>query len=78
MHALLDHLHEVGFTAANGLDSLDGLVDAVIEVQRQGLETVRRLAAAGHPRQVAVLSDGLAEAVRQKIAWAEANRGLFS
>jgi hypothetical protein len=50
----------------------------VIAVELQGLETVRRLAAEGHPRQVAALADGLAGTVRRNVAWAEANRNLFS
>jgi Phosphotransferase enzyme family len=66
------------FATAYGLDSLDGLVDEVIAVELQGLDTVRRLAADGHPRQVAALSDGLAETVRRNVAWAEANRESFS
>jgi hypothetical protein len=46
------------FAEAYGLTTTDGLVDAVIAVQRLDLDWVKRLAAQGHPRQVAMVQAG--------------------
>lgn len=65
------------FAAAYGLASATGLTDAVIDVQRDGIEQVRHLAAAGHrprPRRVA---GGLLGELDQRVAWSRANRHLF-
>jgi hypothetical protein len=65
------------FAEAYGLTSTDGLVDQVIAVQRAGLDLVRRLAAEGHERQLAMVQAGALDEIRRRIAWSEQNRGLF-
>ncbi|HET6707093.1 aminoglycoside phosphotransferase family protein [Amycolatopsis sp.] len=65
------------FAGAYGLTSTSGLVDAVIEVQRDGIEQVRRLAAAGHQPQVDWVASGLLAELANRVAWSEAHRHLF-
>jgi hypothetical protein len=65
------------FAAAYGLPSTTGLVDAVIDVQRDGLEVVRRLAEAGNQPQVHWVAQGMLTDVERRIAWSRANRHRF-
>jgi hypothetical protein len=65
------------FATAYGLSSVDGLVDEVIAVQREVLARVERLAAVGHPRQVALVAAGERARLQGSIDWSEANRRLF-
>jgi hypothetical protein len=65
------------FAEAYGLPDPDGLVDRVIAVQRQGLDLVRRLAAAGHQRQVTAVESGEVAVTEQQIRWSEEHRDLF-
>jgi hypothetical protein len=65
------------FASVYGLRSTSGLVDAVIEVQRDGIEQVRRLANAGYQPQVGWVSGGYLEELASRLAWSQANRYLF-
>jgi len=65
------------FAEAYGLTSTDGLVNEVIAVQRAGLELVRRLAAEGHERQIAMVEAGEFDEIHRRIRWSEDNRHLF-
>lgn len=65
------------FAEAYGLTSTEGLVDGVIAVQREGIETVRRLADDGHERQVAMVADGELERLQGNVDWSLRNRHLF-
>jgi PAS domain S-box-containing protein len=65
------------FAEAYGLTRLDGLVDEVIRVQREGLATVHQLADRGLEPQVTWVADGYLAALRDRIAWSEEHRGLF-
>ncbi|MGP4113439.1 aminoglycoside phosphotransferase family protein [Streptomyces sp. 4N509B] len=64
------------FATAYGLTSTDGLVDAVIDVQENGTEHVRRLAEEGHQPQAAWVADGHLDELRRRVAWSRANRHL--
>jgi hypothetical protein len=78
VHALLRHLEKAGFfAAAYGLDSTAGLVEAVIDAERDGIEQVRRPAAAGHQPQARWVTDGSLGELERKRAWSQANRHLF-
>lgn len=65
------------FAAAYGLTSTTGLIDAVIDVQQDGIEQVRRLADAGHQPQVQWVADGFLDELGHRPAWSQANRHLF-
>ncbi|MGI5171236.1 aminoglycoside phosphotransferase family protein [Spirillospora sp. CA-253888] len=65
------------FCAAYGLAPADGVVDAVIAVQREGVELVRRLAEQGHQPQADWVAEGRFQELAQRVAWSEANRGSF-
>lgn len=65
------------FASAYGLASTAGLVEAVIDVQRDGIEQVRRLAAARHQPQARWVTDGFLGELERKRAWSQANRHLF-
>ncbi len=64
------------FAAAYGLTSTAGLVDAVIAVQRDGIERVRALADSGRQPQVGWVADGFLDELAAKLAWSLANRRL--
>jgi hypothetical protein len=66
------------FAEAYGMTSTDWLVDAVIANQVGAIETVRRLAAEGHDRQVAMVADRYPEQLEQHVRWIEENRSLFA
>jgi hypothetical protein len=65
------------FASVYGLTSTSGLVDAVLEVQRDGIEQVRRLASAGYQPQVDWVAEGLLEELANRVAWSQAHRHLF-
>ncbi|NRQ36514.1 phosphotransferase [Nonomuraea sp. NN258] len=65
------------FAAAYGLTSTDGLIDAVIAVQQETLERVRRLAESGHQPQATWAADGYLEELAARRAWTEDHRHLF-
>lgn len=65
------------FAGAYGLTSTSGLVDAVIEVQWDGIEQVRRLADAGCQPHVDWVAKGVLEELAERRAWSQANRHLF-
>lgn len=56
------------FAAAYGLTSTDGLVDAVIDVQRDGIELVRGLARAGFQPQARWVPGGLLDELGERVA----------
>ncbi|WP_223166401.1 aminoglycoside phosphotransferase family protein [Nonomuraea sp. SYSU D8015] len=64
------------FAAAYGLTSTTGLVDAVIEVQRDVIEQVRLLADAGHQPQAHWVANGFLDEADRRMAWSRANRHL--
>ncbi|MFG1926985.1 aminoglycoside phosphotransferase family protein [Cryptosporangium sp. NPDC048952] len=65
------------FAAAYGLTSIDGLVDEVINQQRDVLRRARQLAAEGRQPQVAWQENGVLDAADARLAWSRANRHLF-
>ncbi|MBE8525276.1 phosphotransferase [Amycolatopsis sp. H6(2020)] len=65
------------FASGYGLTSTSGLVDAVIETQRDGIEQVRKLAGAGYQPQVDWVADGLLGELADRVAWSQAHRQLF-
>ncbi|MFI0446640.1 phosphotransferase [Actinomadura sp. 6N118] len=73
-----DRRHRVeAFAATYGLTSTTGLIDAVIDVQQDGIDQVRRLADAGYQPQARWVADGLLDELDQRVAWSRANRHLF-
>lgn len=66
------------FAHAYGLTSLDGLVDEVIQRQRDGLEIVRQLADRGLEPQVSWVAQGYLDALVDRITWSEEHRQLFA
>jgi len=65
------------FAGAYGLTSVTGLVDAVLDVQQDGIDQVRRLADAGCQPQAGWVADGFLAELEHKLAWSRANRHLF-
>lgn len=65
------------FASSYGLTSTTGLIDAVIDVQRDGIEQVGRLASAGCQPQTRWVADGLLDELNQRLAWSRSNRQLF-
>ena len=65
------------FAASYGLTSTAGLVDAVIAVQRDTIEQVRRLAADGQQFQIDLIAEGHLDELRARLAWSQASRHLF-
>ncbi len=65
------------FAGAYGLTSTSGLVDAVIEVQRDGIEQVRMLADAGYQPQADWVADGFVEELANRLTWSRASRHLL-
>ncbi|KDN22434.1 aminoglycoside phosphotransferase family protein [Amycolatopsis rifamycinica] len=65
------------FASGYGLTSTAGLVDAVIETQRDGIDQVRKLAAAGIQPQVDWVAGGFLEELADRVAWSRAHRHLF-
>lgn len=64
------------FAGAYGLTDTAGLVDAVIAVQEQDVDAVRRLAEQGHEPQAGWVADGHLDELRARVAWSRANRHL--
>jgi hypothetical protein len=65
------------FAGVYGLTSTAGLVDAVIAVQRDGIEQVRRLAGEGFQPQVDWVAEGLLVQLADRLAWSQTHRHLF-
>lgn len=65
------------FCSAYGLTSTLGIVDAVIDRQRQNIDLVRRLASAGREPQTTWVREGLLEDLDRRLAWSLSNRRLF-
>jgi hypothetical protein len=65
------------FATAYGPTSTAGLVDAVIDVQRDGIALVRRLAGRGHQPQVQWIGEGHLDELHRRLAWSRAHRHLF-
>ncbi len=63
---------------ADGLSSTAGLVDDVIARQRLTIAHVEELARRGLEPQATWVGDGTLDASWQQVAWAEANRELFT
>ncbi len=66
------------FADAYGWPSTDGLVDEVLRVQRAGVEAVRLLAARGLQPQADWVAAGHLDELAARVAWTEANRGLWA
>ncbi|UCM91632.1 phosphotransferase [Streptomyces marincola] len=64
------------FATAYGLTSTTGLVDAVIDVQQDTIEQVRRLAERGNQPHVHWVAEGHLDELGQRVAWSRANRHL--
>ncbi|MFI6575493.1 aminoglycoside phosphotransferase family protein [Nocardiopsis sp. NPDC050513] len=64
------------FCAAYGLPDTVGVVDTVVDRQRQNIDRVRRLAAQGLEPQATWVREGLLEELGRRLAWSRANRGL--
>lgn len=66
------------FAAAYGLTDTTGLVDAVLTVQKDDIEAVRRLAEQGQePQATWVAEEGYLDELRARVAWSHANRHLI-
>lgn len=73
-----DRRHRIEiFADAYGLTGTDGLVDAVMAVQRTIIDEVRRLAEHGHQPQVSWVADGHLDELKRRFAWSQAHRHLF-
>ncbi|MFD9701771.1 aminoglycoside phosphotransferase family protein [Lentzea sp. NPDC059081] len=73
-----DRRHRVEvFASAYGLTSTAGLVDAVIEVQQDGIDVVRRLADARTQPHVDWVAEGHLDELAGRVAWSRDNRHLF-
>jgi len=59
------------FAEAYGLNSADGLVDHVIEVQIGTRDLVARLADEGYPRQVDLVAAGYLDELQARINWSQ-------
>lgn len=66
------------FAKTYGLTSTDGLLDEVIAVQQAGIDTVARMAADGHQRQVAMVQAGELDHLKARLTWTEQHRHLFT
>ncbi|MET8582217.1 aminoglycoside phosphotransferase family protein [Streptomyces collinus] len=65
------------FAGAYGVTDTAGLVDAVIGVQEEGIDTVRRLAEQGQEPQTTWVAEGHLDELRDRVAWSRANRHLI-
>src|SRR5262249_34132395 len=65
------------FAAAYGLTSTVGLVDAVIDVPRDGTGQARRLAERGPQPQARQVAGGLLDELARRLAWSRSNRHTF-
>ncbi|MFF8810834.1 aminoglycoside phosphotransferase family protein [Streptomyces pactum] len=64
------------FCAAYGLDSTEGVVDAVIARQQDNADLVRRLAEQGHEPQATWVAEGLLGELADRIGWSREHRHL--
>ncbi|MFC7484511.1 hypothetical protein ACFQX7_37045 [Luedemannella flava] len=65
------------FADAYGLDTVDGLVDAVIRRQEVTGERVAALAAQGLEPQRTWVAEGCLDKVAAEVQWSKDNRALF-
>ena len=67
------------FAEAYGLPahSLDGLVDAVVRRQRDGIAAVKDLAARGREPQATWVAEGYLRQLADRVRWTEEHRDLF-
>ncbi|MEU6260557.1 aminoglycoside phosphotransferase family protein [Streptomyces sp. NPDC047043] len=65
------------FCTAYGLESTEGMVDAVIDRQRDTAAAVRQLAAQGHEPQATWVAAGFPAELDARAAWSNAHRHLF-
>ncbi|MEO3892237.1 aminoglycoside phosphotransferase family protein [Nonomuraea sp. B5E05] len=73
-----DRRHRVkAFAVAYGLPDAAGLPDAVIGVQRDIRERVRRLGEAGAEPQATWVADGYLDELSRRVSWSQENRHLF-
>ncbi len=66
------------FAEAYGLPTTAGLIDDVIARQRLTIAHVQELAGRGLEPQATWVADGTLDGSRELVAWAEANRELFT
>ena len=66
------------FAGAYGLSTTAGLIDDVIARQRLTIAHVEELAGRGLEPQATWVADGTLDGSRREVAWAEANRDLFT
>jgi hypothetical protein len=64
------------FCQAYGISS-DGMVDAVVDVQRLGIQQVAALAETGEQPQVDWVANGYLDELAAHVAWSQAHRDLF-
>jgi len=64
------------FAAAYGLTDISDLVDAVLAVQSEGVEEVRRLAEEGHEPQAGWVAEGHRDELAARVAWSREHRHL--
>lgn len=65
------------FATAYGLTSTAGLIDAVIDVQREWLRQVSRLASLEHQPRAGWVADGILDTAAGRAVWSQSNRRLF-
>ncbi|MFB9722303.1 aminoglycoside phosphotransferase family protein [Planobispora longispora] len=65
------------FCDAYGLDVAQGVVEAVVNHQRDTADLVRRLAEQGHEPQATWAADGFLTELEGRIAWSQAHLHLF-
>lgn len=65
------------FADAYGLTSVDGLVESVIDLQRQDIDDVGALARRGLEPQATWVANGYLDELAARVRWSEENRHLF-
>lgn len=65
------------FAESYGLTSVAGLVDRVVEVQRESAIAVNHLAQLGMQPQVEWVANGFLDELAQRVAWTQAHRDLM-
>jgi aminoglycoside phosphotransferase (APT) family kinase protein len=65
------------FATAYGLTDTAGLVDAVVTVQEDDIDAVRRLAEQGQEPQATWVVEGMLDELRARVAWSRAHRHLM-
>ncbi len=65
------------FAEAYGLPTTAGLVDAVIDAQREDMNRIRTVAATHGGRPARWVARGFLDEIQSRIDWSESNRALF-